>query len=113
MARHAQTNNVSCVCTCASIRCKTCNHVSQGSTFMSNVTRKSYTVVSPNCSMNCATENVCKKYGIQYIGETSQKLRNRMNDHRNRLRNLTNLYLLYQHFNSYGHSEEDLFIIRQ
>ena len=111
----AQTNNVSCVCTCGSIRCKTCKHVSQGSTFMSNVTRKSYTVVSPSCLMNCATENViylisCKKCGIQYIGETSQKLRNRMNNHRNRLRNLTNLYL-YQHFNSHGHSEEDLSIM--
>ena len=54
----AQTNNVSCVCTCGSIRCKTCKHVSQGSNFMSNVTKKSYTVVSPSCSMNCATENV-------------------------------------------------------
>ena len=32
----------------------------------------------------------CKKCGIQYIGETSQKLRNRMNNHRNRL-------YLYQH----------------
>ena len=47
-------------------------HVSQGSTFMSNVTRKTHTVVSPSCSMNCATENViylisCKKCGIQYI----------------------------------------------
>ena len=99
----AQTNNVSCVCTCGSIRCKTCKHMSQGSTFMSNVTRKSYSVVSHSCSMNCATENViylisCKKCGIQYIGETSQKLRNKMNNHRNRLRNLTNLYL-YQHFN--------------
>ena len=69
----AQTNNISCVCTCGSIRCKTCKHIimSQGSTFMSNVTRKSYTVVSPSCSMNCATENViylisCKKCGIQY-----------------------------------------------
>ena len=36
--------------------------------------------------MNCATENViylisCKKCGIQYIGETSQKLKNRMNNH--------------------------------
>ena len=57
---------------------------------MSNVTRKSYTVVSPSCSMKCATENVisCKKCRIQYIGETSQKLRNRMNNHRNRMRNL-------------------------
>ena len=65
--------------------------------------------------MNCATENIihlisCKKCGIQYIGETSQKLRNRMNNHRNRLRNLTNLYL-YQHFNSDGHSEGDLSIM--
>ena len=57
--------------------------------------------------MNCATENVIYLIScIQYIGETSQKLRNRMNNHRNRLRNLTNLYL-YQHFNSDGHSEED------
>ena len=52
----------------------------------------------------------CKKCGIQYTGETSQKLRNRINNHRNRLRNLTNLYL-YHHFKSDGHSEEDLSIM--
>ena len=53
----AQPNNVSCVCTCGSIHCKTCKLVSQGSTLMSNVTGKRYTVVSPSCSMNCATDN--------------------------------------------------------
>ena len=111
----AQTNNISCVvCVCGSVRCKTCKHVSQGSTFMSNVTRKCYNVVSPSCYVNCATDNVvylisCKKCGVQYVGETGQTLRKRLNNHRNRLRSLTNLYL-YHHFNSDGHSEEDIAI---
>ena len=111
-----QTNNVSCVaCVCGSVRCKTCKHVVQGSTFKSNVTRKSYTIVSSNCSMTCATDNViylisCKRCGIQYVGETGQTLRKRLNNHRNRLKNMTNLYL-YHHFNSDGHSEEDISIM--
>ena len=100
-----QTNSKvgSVVCVCGSVRCKTCKHVSQGSTFMSNVTRKWYNVISPNSSMDCATENAvylitCNKCGIQYVGETGQKLRNRMNNHRNRLAALTNLYILVPSF---------------
>ena len=90
-------------------------HIPSGSTFTSTATRKTYSVVSPNPSLTCATENViylitCKKCGIQYIGETGQKLRNRLNNHRNRLRQLSNLYL-YQHFNSDGHSEEDILVL--
>ena len=42
--------------------------------------------------------------------KTGQKLRSRVNNHRNRLRQLSNLYL-YQHFNSDGHSEEDISIM--
>ena len=113
----AQTNsNVRCgVCVCGSVRCKTCKHISQGSSFMSNVARKCYSVLSPNSSMDCATKNViylitCKKCGIQYVGETSQKLRSRMNNHRNRLTTLTNLYL-YHYFTSDGHSEDDISIM--
>ena len=49
----------------------------------------------------------CKKCGIQYVGETSQRLRCRMNNHRNRLTTLTNLYL-YHHFTSDGYSEDDI-----
>ena len=67
-------------------------------------------VYSSSTTIDTCTCISCKKCGIQYIGETSQKLRNGMNNHRNRLRNLTNLYL-YQHFNSDGHSEEDLSIM--
>ena len=55
----AQTNHISCiVCVCGSVHCTTCKHVSQGSTFMSNVTRKCYNVVSASCYVNCATDNV-------------------------------------------------------
>ncbi len=102
---HTQTNTVDCavctVCTCGSSRCKTCRHVSQGSTFVSNVTQKSYAVTSSNSSMNCDTANViylisCKRCGVQYVGETSQKLRSRLNNHRNRLRKLTCTNILVQ-----------------
>ena len=71
------TNCGCVVCNCGSVRCKTCSCISQGSTFVSNVTKRSYDVVSPNLSMDCTSENVvylitCKKCGIQYVGETSQ-----------------------------------------
>ena len=64
--------------------------------------------------MTCATKNViylisCKKCGIQYVGETSQALRSRMNNHRQRLNQMCNLFL-YQHFYSSGHSEDDIAI---
>ena len=77
------------------------------STFRSNVTHKTY---SPSLSMNCGTENIiylitCRKCGIQYVGETGQSLRKRLNNHRNRLKKLSCQYL-YQHFNSDGHTEE-------
>ena len=79
---HAQTNCGCVVSACGSVRCKTCRHISQGSTFTSNVTKRSYEVVSSSASMTCTSENVvylitCNKCGIQYVGETSQKLRNR------------------------------------
>ena len=62
--------------------------------------------------MNCATENVvyfisCEKCGVQYVGETSQKMCSRFNNHWNRLKSMANLYL-YNHFNSDGHTEDDL-----
>lgn len=52
----------------------------------------------------------CRKCGIQYVGETSQKLRNRLNNHRSNLKKLTCLYLYY-HFTSDDHSEGDLSIM--
>ena len=112
---HTQTICGCVVSDCCSVRCNTCHYISQGSTFVSNVTKKSYNVVSPNLSMDCTSDNVvylitCKKCGIQYVGETSQKLRSRFSNHRNRLKKLTNLYL-YHHFSSDGHSVDDMSIM--
>ena len=70
--------------------------------------------VSHSKTLNCTSDNVvylitCNKCGIQYVGETCQKLRNRLNNHRSSLKRPTNLYLY--HFSSDGHSEDDICII--
>ena len=75
-----------------------------GSSFTSNVTGRCYNVTCAGKNMNCGTKNIihlisCRKCAVQYVGETSQTLRNRFNNHRNRLKQLCGLYL-YHHFNS-------------
>ena len=44
------------------------------------------------------------------MGQTSQKLRNRLNNHRSSLKRLPNLYL-YHHFSSDGHTVDDISIM--
>ena len=65
--------------------------------------------------MNCGTKNViylisCRKCAVQYVGETSQTLRCRFNNHRSRLKQLCGLYL-YHHFSSDGHTLDDISIM--
>ena len=102
-----------------SSKCKTCHHFVEASTFTSNVTRRTYSVSSPEGCMNCGTMSVtylitCKKFGVQYasiyVGETIQTLRCRFSNHRNRLKQLCGLYL-YHHFNSHCHTLEDIGIM--
>ena len=107
--------NNSCVVRCGGSRCKTCKHLVVGNSFASNVTGKSYNISCPRGSIRCGTKNViyvisCRKCGVQYVGETSQTLRARFNNHRNRLKQLCGLYL-YHHFNSDGHSLDDINIM--
>ena len=102
---------VSTVTKCGSKRCLICKHISEGSSFTSNITKKKY---SPNSDMDCSSRNViylisCKKCGVQYIGKTSQTLRSRMNNHRYRLKHMCDLYL-YNHFNSDEHFIDDMYI---
>ena len=99
---------------CGSDRCKTCVHMIQGDSFISNTTNNKYNIVSP-VDMDCGSKNViylitCAKCGIQYVGKTSQTLRCRVNNHRNRLKQVCDLYL-YNHFNSDGHTIADLQIM--
>ena len=107
--------NNSCVVRCGGSRCKTWKHLVVGNSFASNVTCKSYNISCPRGSISCRTKNViyvisCRKCGVQYVGETSQTLRARFNNHRNRLKQLCGLYL-YHHFNSDGHSLDDINIM--
>ena len=102
----SQTNSMySCtVNKCCSARCKTCRQICQTNVFKSNVTNKIYSVTH----MDCGTDNIiylvsCKQCGVQYVGETSQTLRKRLINHRNRLKQLCGLYL-YHLFNSDGHT---------
>ena len=112
---HVHINCGCVVSACGSVRCKTCRHISQGNTFNKNVTRRSYKVMTSNTSMTCTSENVvyfimCNICGLQYVGETSLKLINRLNNHRNSLKTLPNLYLYY-HFCSDRHTVDDTSII--
>ena len=91
---HQQSKCDCIVNVCGSKGCKTCKYVHECSTFRSNVTHKIYNIFSPNLSMNCGTENIiylitCRKCGIQYVGETGQSSRKRLNNHRYRLRKLS------------------------
>ena len=66
-------------------------------------------------TFNCKTKFVvylitCKKCGVQYVGQTRQELHTRLNGHRHSvMKNSLNTFLC-KHFNSEGHSFEDLSI---
>ena len=97
---------------CGSVRCKT--YFSR-KYFTNNVTKRLYKVLSSSTSMNCVSENIvylitCKRCGVQYVGETSQKLRNRLKNHRSSLKRLTSLYL-YHHFSSDGLTVDNIAIM--
>ena len=100
---------------CGNKRCKTCDHIFVGSSFTSNLTGRCYNVTCAGKNMNCGTKNIiylisCRKCAVQYVGETSQTLRSRFNNHRNRLKQLCGLYL-YHHFNSDSHTLDDISIM--
>ena len=67
--------------------------------FSSSVTKKHYVVVNHNSKpLNCTTRYViylitCRKCGVQYVGETSQKLHERVNGHRVAIRAKANTLL--------------------
>ena len=79
------------VVTCDSKQCKTCVHIVVSDTFTSNVSGRVYNVTGNNSFLDRANSNViylisCKKCRVQYVGKTSQTLRSRLNNHRNRLK---------------------------
>ena len=89
-----------CVSKCGSSKCKACVHIMEGSCFTSNTKSCTYSVMSPvnGSVLNCCNRNIiylisCSKCRVQYVGKTSQTLHSRLNNHRNRLKQMLNLYL--------------------
>ena len=71
---------------CGTSRCKTCNEISDGSTSVTSTKNKKTFPIVGGVS-TCDTANVvylisCQQCPAQYVGETSGKLRKRMNEHR-------------------------------
>src|SRR5262249_55408736 len=66
-----------------------------------------------NGSPNCLSKNViyvitCKKCRVQYVGETSMTLRDRMRCHKKFILGQKHHTYVVRHFNSAGHSINDL-----
>jgi len=68
-----------------------------------------------HCDTNCATSNViylitCKKCDVQYIGQTSQQISKRMNQHRSDIKNYIDKSFsshVAVHFNNNSHTLQD------
>ena len=80
--------NPSFISKCTNKRCKTCPQLSTSSTVTSYVTKREYHCINHvNAKASCSSQNLiyllsCQKCGIQYVGETTQRMNERMNGHR-------------------------------
>ena len=77
---------------CGDKRCKTCPNIKETCDFTSNKTGKTYKI---NFDLNCASQSViylvsCKVCGIQYVGETTRKMRDRWTGYRQNYEEATN-----------------------
>ena len=85
-------------------RCETCSLMDDATLhFKSSVTLRQHTVISKN-NATCSSCNIiylitCRRCKIQYVGETVQTLKSRMNGHRSTINEKKNI-LIAQHFNS-------------
>jgi len=94
---------------CNGKKCQTCDLISTNSNFRSTTYNKTIPIQT-DC--NCDTKDIiylitCTKCNIQYVGESGQKLRDRINNHKSTIRTgkLTPIAI---HFNSNDHSIENL-----
>ena len=97
---------------CSSIPCALCPNLTTGSSSSSSFTGRKYQVVCDS-HMSCDSRHVvylisCRQCGFQYVGETSQLLSCRINQHRACIRRPNPTTLKSEHFASTGHSLEDL-----
>lgn len=97
---------------CRSSRCKTCNHSSTSTNFTSEFNGKRFDILQ---SISCFSYNLiylitCLKCKKQYVGQTEQTLRQRMNSHRHTIINNKDTPVA-RHFNLPGHHINHLHVI--
>ena len=95
---------------CGTRRCLTCSHIQTGTTFQSATTNQAFNV---RATATCKTRNMiylidCRKCQKQYVGETQNPLHIRLNGHRNDITHKRTEKPVASHFNSQGHSLDDL-----
>ena len=95
---------------CGAGRCLTCSHIQTGTNFRSMTTKQTSIV---RATATCKSRNViylieCRKCRKQYAGETQNPLHIRLNGHRNNITYRQTEKPVTGHFNSPGHSLDDL-----
>lgn len=94
---------------CLGPRCLTCQHIITSTTFQSHTNGRRH---ATRGSIRCDTTNVvylitCAACGMQYVGETSGSLRDRLTQHRSTINTKKNTPVAL-HFNLPDHSASDL-----
>ena len=97
---------------CQKPRCNSCNIINTQSTFKSTVFNKMFNLSE---NLDCSSDNIvylisCSKCNLQYVGETGNSLRIRMNSHRYCIR-LNKDTPIAIHFNSKNHNISHLKIM--
>jgi hypothetical protein len=97
---------------CQKPRCNTCAQINTQTYFKSTVYDKVFNLTE---NLDCSSENIvylitCSKCNIQYVGETGNPLRVRMNAHRHCVRSNRDTPIGI-HFNSNNHNISDLIIM--
>ena len=95
---------------CHSRGCKTCPLIKEGPTFRSSVTKQEYKV---HGNMNCKSSNIvylitCDRCALQYVGETSLPLHERMYKYRNKIDSDQvdpNLTAVEEHFRTFNNHD--------
>ena len=98
---------------CNRPRCKTCMHIRTETKFGSTVTGETFLA---KVTATCKTANViylmeCRKCKKQYVGETENPLHLRINGHRSDFHRKLPDKPVAVHFNSPGHSFEDMTVM--
>ena len=97
---------------CQHPRCDCCNYIVESSTFSSTNTKETFHIET---TLNCNSHNIiylitCTKCLKQYIGETSRKLKDRLNDHKSNISTRKNTAIAI-HFQTATHQLKHLSII--